>query len=91
MYVYCCPCICSCRYWNDELQRHKKGQTPRLWFAIMRCLKWRLLIQGIIFCVLVSNIYGACALAMFSWGATKFTLKFIIYCAMQKVLKYFAK
>ncbi|XP_065897574.1 ATP-binding cassette sub-family C member 4-like isoform X2 [Dysidea avara] len=37
------------KYWNDELQRHKRGLTPRLWFAILQCLKWRLLIHGILF------------------------------------------
>jgi len=43
------------RYWNNELQRAKRGQTPRLWFVILQCFKWRLLIHGLLFITLVSS------------------------------------
>jgi len=47
------------RYWNIELERHKRGLTPRLWFAILQCFKWRLLMHGILFFIVVSST-GAC-------------------------------
>ncbi|XP_065919562.1 ATP-binding cassette sub-family C member 4-like isoform X2 [Dysidea avara] len=37
------------KYWSHEEDRAKRGQKPRLWFAIFQCVKWQMLLHGILF------------------------------------------
>ncbi|XP_065897571.1 ATP-binding cassette sub-family C member 4-like [Dysidea avara] len=46
------------KYWNNELQRAKRGLTPRLWFVILQCFKWDLLIHGFLFFILATPQIG---------------------------------
>ena len=38
----------TCRYWSVELERKKRGQVPRLWFAWFKCFWMRIFLQGIV-------------------------------------------
>ena len=41
-----CPCLC--RYWNYELERKKRGKSPRLLYAVIRCFWLRLCLHGLL-------------------------------------------
>ena len=48
--VACIECMATSlifRFWTIELERKRHGGKPRLMVALMKCFRWRLVLQGL--------------------------------------------
>ena len=48
------------RHWLAERRRTHVGKKPRLWYALVQCFKWQLMLHGFIYAVEVYRIKCKC-------------------------------